>query len=121
MLPIIIIYVPGFYGDVEIVLHVVRILGRQREEISMLATSLGSRVGPGRRKSSLANIPGLSCGAREKKKSLANIPRFSCGAREKKKSLVHNIGTCEVSLVTCTLLKISVYLLECYVTGLCFL
>ena len=41
MFPIIIIYVPGFYGDVEIVPHVVRILGRQREEIIMLASFAG--------------------------------------------------------------------------------
>ena len=94
LLPTIIIYVPGFYGDMEIVLHVVRILGRQREEIIMSATSPGSHVKPGRRKrSSLVNIPRLSCGAREKKKSLANIPRLCVGPGRRKRAwytiLVH--------------------------------
>ena len=51
MLPKIIIYVPGFYGDVEIIPHVVWILGKQREEI----------------REYVSLTPGLSCRAREKK------------------------------------------------------
>ena len=51
MLPKIIIYVPGFYGDVEIIPHVVWILGKQREEI----------------REYVSFTPGLSCRAREKK------------------------------------------------------
>ena len=84
LLPTIIIYVPGFYGDVEIVFHVVRILGRQREEIIMSATSPGSHVKPGRRKRAWSTSPGSHVGPGKRKRAWPTSPGSVWGQGEEK-------------------------------------